>query len=81
MRLIHYDEHGELGLTPDFVEDIPPYAILSHTWGLEKDEVSFQDLQSNAWKRKKGREKLDFCVEWAQKDRLHYFWIDTCCIN
>ncbi|KAF5365964.1 hypothetical protein D9758_006635 [Tetrapyrgos nigripes] len=30
----------------EFYTDIPPYAILSHTW--EKDEVTFQDMQ-NLW--------------------------------
>ena len=36
----------------------PPYAILSHTWGNAKDEVSFEDLQSSP---QEAREKPRLC--------------------
>ena len=40
MRLIN----TETGLLEDFIgDDIPQYAILSHTW--EKDEISLQEFQ------------------------------------
>lgn len=39
MYLLHT---SELNLYEFFADDIPDYAILSHTWGLE--EVSFRDL-------------------------------------
>jgi hypothetical protein len=40
MRLIN----TETGLLEEFIgDDIPKYAILSHTW--EKDEISFQEYQ------------------------------------
>ena len=32
MRLLQVDENDELSLTDDLVDNIPPYAILSHTW-------------------------------------------------
>jgi len=60
---------------------MPPYAILSHTWGLEADEVTFDDLASNAGKDKPGYKKIRFCGEQARQDGLQYFWIDTCCID
>jgi hypothetical protein len=82
MRLLRVDKPGTLALTT--VEDgstPPPYAILSHTWGSDEDEVTFNDLsQIRVAKRKKGYQKLDFCRAQAQKDGLHYYWSDTCCI-
>ena len=41
MRLLHFNNEGEYSLT-QFFDDIPPYAILSHTWGPE--EVTFKDM-------------------------------------
>jgi hypothetical protein len=59
--------------------DIPLYAILSHTW--EKDEVSFQDIQGGTTKNKAGYAKiLAFCKQ-AARLMLEYIWIDTCCID
>ena len=81
MRLLKADSHGELSLTNDLVDDIPPYAILSHTWGADDDEVTFDDLQNGLGKSKAGHAKLQFCGKQARKDDLHYFWVDTCCIN
>ncbi|KAH8750480.1 heterokaryon incompatibility protein-domain-containing protein [Hyaloscypha finlandica] len=36
MRLLQYDDDGDLSLTEFFESDIPKYAILSHTWGAEE---------------------------------------------
>ncbi|KAF2830394.1 HET-domain-containing protein [Ophiobolus disseminans] len=60
---------------------IPPYAILSHTWGPEEDEVSFQDLTNRTGTTKAGYRKIDFCAKQAARDKLQFFWIDTCCID
>lgn len=60
---------------------IPRYAILSHTWGGDKDEMIFDDIQNRAARDKTGYKKLEFCTERANKDGIDYFWIDTCCIN
>jgi hypothetical protein len=85
MRLLELGACGELSLTKNFVEeDIPhirPYAILSHTWGEDDDEVTFNDLQSRSGKSKAGYAKIQFCGEQARKDGLQYFWVDTCCID
>ena len=81
MRLLTYDNRGELTLTKDLDENIPCYAILSHTWGADDDEVTFSDLQHGSGKNKAGYDKIRFCGEQARKDGLHYFWIDTCCID
>lgn len=81
MRLLERNSTGEFVLTKDFVVDdeIPPYAILSHTW-REGQEVTFQDLKSSTGKDKTGYDKICFCGEQARCDGLQYFWVDTCCI-
>lgn len=57
-------------------DDTPPYAILSHTWGL--DEFTYQDIISEDPAREKsGYEKIKYCCEQARKDRLRWVWVDT----
>ncbi|KAH8750226.1 hypothetical protein F5883DRAFT_435240, partial [Diaporthe sp. PMI_573] len=60
---------------------LPKYAILSHTWGSENEEVTFQDLGYGSGRDKIGFDKLEFCAARAEQDGLEYFWVDTCCIN
>jgi ankyrin repeat protein len=64
-------------------DEIPPYAILSHTWGSDHEEVTFRDLTEHdiTAKAKAGYRKLAFCASQAARDDLRYFWVDTCCIN
>jgi hypothetical protein len=63
-----------------FVDNIPPYAILSHCW--EDEEVVFSDLADlDVAKKKKGYGKIEKTCELALHDRLAYVWIDTCCID
>ena len=82
MRLLKLDSPGKLSLTKDLLYDVPPYAILSHTWGADEDEVTFSDLEHGSGKSKTGGyAKLRFCGEQARKDGIEYFWVDTCCIN
>jgi Heterokaryon incompatibility protein (HET) len=81
MRLLTIDSRGELGLTEDLLDNIPPYAILSHTWGADHDEVTFDDLRNGLNKSRAGYAKIRFCGEQARKDKIDYFWVDTCCIN
>jgi Heterokaryon incompatibility protein (HET) len=83
MRLLKLNDTGEFGLTKYFVsDDIPRYAILSHTWGADTEEVSFKDMMDGTAKSKvPGYNKIRFCGEQARRDGLQYFWIDTCCID
>ena len=83
MRLVRRSNSGEFSLTEDFVskDTIPPYAILSHTWGANAEEVTFEDLTNGTGKDKPGYEKIRFCGEQARQDNLQHFWVDTCCIN
>ena len=58
------------------------YAILSHRWGADEDEVSFEDIQlSMDISRKKGLSKLKGFCKLALSEGCHYGWVDTCCIN
>jgi hypothetical protein len=82
MRLLTRNSTGEMILTKDFVGDdeIPQYAILSHTW-IEGQEVTFKDLMDGTGKDKTGYDKIRFCGQRAKRDGLQYFWVDTCCID
>lgn len=84
MRLLACSGAGGLSFTKDFMEDddegIPPYAILSHTW-QPGQEVSFDDFAKEVERTKSGYDKIQFCQQQTQLDRLSHFWIDTCCIN
>jgi tetratricopeptide (TPR) repeat protein len=80
MRLLCFDQHERLVVTDFRCKTIPPYAILSHRWG--DTEILLEDIGSGIYKEKKdGYRKLQFCAEQAAQDKLHYFWIDTCCID
>jgi hypothetical protein len=79
MRLLSFDKDDNLAWTEYGQDNVPPYAILSHTWGTE--EVTFLDLITDNSRRKAGRRKIEFCGEQAARDRLRYFWVDTCCID
>ncbi|CAN9280394.1 unnamed protein product [Alternaria alternata] len=72
---------GRLFITSFDDGSIPPYAILSHTWGADAEEVTFADLAQSSGKHKPGYKKIRFCGEQAKQDGLQYFWVDTCCIN
>jgi len=81
MRLLKLEENGEISLTKDITYPTTPYAILSHTWGEDDEEVNFEDLKDGSAKTKDGYKKLRFCGHQADCDGLQYFWVDTCCIN
>jgi hypothetical protein len=81
MRLLQVDENGEFSLTDDLIDNIPPYAILSHTWGDHHEEVNFKNLTIRPRKTKAGYRKLRFCAQQAARDGLQHFWVDTCCID
>ena len=78
-----YNNIDEFSLTEDLINEdmIPRYAILSHMWGADTEEVSFKDMMDGTGMRKPGYDKIRFCEEQARCDDLQYFWIDTCCID
>jgi hypothetical protein len=81
MRLLEVREHGDLSLVEYYDRAIPRYAILSHTWGLDGEEVTFKDLMEHTGKDKPGYQKIEFCRKQAISDNIRYFWVDTCCID
>lgn len=50
--------------------DVPPYAILSHTW--TSGEVSFQDLTEGRAASRSGIRKITQCCKQAVSDGLDY---------
>lgn len=62
---------------------IPPYAILSHTWG--PNEVSLQDMNGFRAKTKQrnreGFKKIIGAAKLAASHTYRWIWIDTCCID
>ena len=81
MHLLKIKDDGEFSLIEFTGDKIPQYAILSHTWGADSEEVTFKDLMKGTGKSKAGYQKIRFCGEQAAADDLQYFWVDTCCID
>lgn len=97
MRLLETTDGRTYRLTEDFrlQSQVPPYAILSHTWE-EDQEVTFDDINKDTKSKymklrsslrlrprseKRGYKKLRFCAQQAKRDGLRFFWVDTCCID
>lgn len=80
MRLLTRNTTGVLTLISVRDEDVPEYAILSHTW-TEDQEVTYDEFVHGNGKSKSGYRKIMFCMEQAEKDGLQHCWVDTCCIN
>jgi hypothetical protein len=115
MYLLRLDDTGFISLVRCDDNDIPPYAILSHTWGSDGEELTFHELALVAVmytahisangktelkmikeeaardpmrdevlysiRQREGYRKIQFCGEQAAKDGIHFFWVDSCCIN
>ncbi|KAL7943747.1 hypothetical protein V8C42DRAFT_358978 [Trichoderma barbatum] len=79
MRLIN----TETFKLEEFAENsIPPYAILSHTWGADAEELTFRDVEKGEINKPGvGSTKFHGCCLQAKQDKLDYAWIDTCCID
>ncbi|KAK3659479.1 hypothetical protein LTR56_001369 [Elasticomyces elasticus] len=61
------------------------YAILSHTWGEDGEEVNLSEWNrkdgSDDVMAKTGYEKIMGACTLTKEARLRYLWVDTCCIN
>jgi hypothetical protein len=79
MRLIVDGGHGDFNLV-ERDDNNTRYAILSHTWGADSEEVTFKDLMEGTGKNKVGYNKIEFCRKQAASDGLQFFWVDTCCM-
>ena len=80
MRLIDTTERG--GLTTFSDNSIPPYAILSHRWRNEDEEVSYKLYQkSRVPSNLPGSDKIEKLRQIAADRGFQWAWIDTCCID
>jgi hypothetical protein len=79
MRLL---EVHTMKLYTFYGDQIPPYAILSHRWLQEGDEVSYQQIRDpSRCRHLPGYHKIELLCNQAMKDGYKYAWIDTCCID
>ncbi|KAI9761282.1 MAG: hypothetical protein M1840_001985, partial [Geoglossum simile] len=81
MRLLRLEDDGEFSLVEFVGKTMPCYAVLSHTWGSDDEEVTFNDTVNGTGKSKTGYCKIRFCGKQAANDGLQFFWVDTCCID
>jgi hypothetical protein len=81
MRLLRLNDDGDFSLVEYIGKSTPPYAILSHTWGADSEEVTFKDITDGVGKNKVGYNKIRFCSTQATSNSLQFFWVDTCCID
>lgn len=76
MRLLQV----ESGKIEEFLsdDDIPSYAILSHTWGGEEVTLAdWEDMEEGKLRRMQGYAKIRYCRDQAMEDGLKWVWVDT----
>lgn len=79
MRLLNVDTFQ---FAEFFYQTPPPYAILSHTWGDDSEEVSYSNVLAGRLESPETRPaKVNGCCDQARADGYEYVWIDTCCID
>jgi ankyrin repeat protein len=76
MRLLHT---LELKVEEFVGNQVPRYAILSHTW--KGREVTLQDMRTNQAIKLAGYDKVRKACSRAWDDGFEHLWIDTCCID
>jgi hypothetical protein len=81
MRLLKLLTGDKLKITEFSPPNVPSYAILSHTWAHDDEEVILKDVLNDACDQKGGYQKVLFCGRQARSDGLEYFWVDSCCID
>ncbi|KAF2204324.1 hypothetical protein GQ43DRAFT_469195 [Delitschia confertaspora ATCC 74209] len=73
--------NSTMKLVTYYDQNIPPYVILSHTWG--KDEITFADFVDNLSRSffKSGSRKINYICRQAEENGYEFIWVDTCCID
>lgn len=83
MRLLKIDvlqpDLDKLELLEVFGDEIPEYAILSHTWG--RDEVIYEHVGNGSAHEHQAFNKISSAMKQAASDGHEYLWVDTCCID
>jgi hypothetical protein len=69
MRLLKLHDNDELILIERSGDSTPEYAILSHTWGPDGEEVTYEDLKTGVGEDKPGYTKVQFCAKPGQDRR------------
>ena len=65
-----------------FDSSLPQYAILSHRWGSEEEEVSYKQFRKGSVPTAlPGLVKIQKFCRLADKRGFQWAWIDTCCID
>jgi len=59
----------------DCPNNVPKYAILSHTWDTE--ECALKDMEASNFSLRAGYEKIKGCCEQTLKDGFDWAWVDT----
>ena len=66
------------------------YAILSHRWGKETEEVDYEEMielanmnreKQDDIRKRDGYQKILRSCKQAKEDKLEWLWVDTCCID
>ena len=65
-----------------FDSSLPEYAILSHRWGSEEEEVSYKQFRKGSVPPDlPGLVKIQAFCGLADKRGFQWAWVDTCCID
>ncbi|SPO06846.1 uncharacterized protein DNG_09540 [Cephalotrichum gorgonifer] len=77
MRLLNTSTYA----LEEFLDVVPPYAVLSHTWDIE--EVTFQHIRAGVAEAStlKGFAKVEGFCQQAALAGYEWAWIDTCCVD
>jgi len=81
IRLLQRRNKDDYRLTYFNEGAIPPYAVLSHRWGQDEEEVTLEDITNGTGKDKAGYRKIQLYAKQAARDSLTYFWVDSCYID
>lgn len=80
MRLININT---LELETFHESEKPPYACLSHRWGKDNEELSFQEFaqKHESITQRPGFRKIVEAAKVVGTHDLGHLWVDTCCID
>ena len=84
MRLLYRNSDGQYAFKEVADANGEQYAILSHRWYPEGEDVLFADVVNQNKKdvmSKSGWRKVNYALNQASADEINYVWIDTCCID
>lgn len=82
MRLLNtrsYQRGVRLEIVEKWGNDIPQYAIFSHTWS--DSEVLIADILNGTFNGRAGFFKLESALLQAKSDGWDWLWADNCCID